>query len=186
MLLVASAALTGCATAGESGQAGDVDAKMDPVDGPASAVDAAPPIDAAIPVDAPILGPPDTCGQARDITAGALAAGGITLTGDTTGYANDIQPPNNCTGFDADGPDAIYSVDVTAGQVITATLTTTWDSSIELTSTCTLAASCLIGQDDGEPETVAYTATAAATLYAIVDSWSPAAFGAYTLNVRIQ
>jgi len=188
-LLAASATLTACASAGDTGSNGDVDAKMDPVDAPHTidapqGIDAPPAIDAAI--DAPINLTPDTCAQAQNITAGALVAGGITVTGNTTGYANDIQPANNCSGFNADGPDAIYLVNVTAGQVITATLTTAWDSSIELTSNCTLAATCLVGQDDGDPETFTYTAPAAATLYAIVDSWDPGAFGAYSLNVRIQ
>jgi len=188
-LLVTSAALTACASAGDSG---DVDAKLDPVDGPEKTIDApllidAPQaIDAPISIDAPINVNPDTCAQAQNITAGALVAGGITLTGNTTGYANDIQPANNCSGYNADGPDAIYLVNVTAGQVITATLTTAWDSSIELTSNCTLAAACLVGQDDGDPETFTYTAPAAATLYVIADSWDPGAFGAYSLNVRIQ
>jgi len=186
-LLVTSAALTACASAGDS-----VDAKLDPVDGPEKAIDApqlidAPQaIDAPMSIDAPINVTPDTCAQAQNVTTGALVAGGITLTGNTTGYANDIQPTNNCSGFIADGPDAIYLINVTAGQVITATLTTAWDSSIELTSNCTLAAACLVGQDNGDPETFTYTAPAAATLYVIVDSWDPGAFGAYSLNVRIQ
>jgi len=187
-LVAMSGALAACATAADSGQTGDVDAKMDPIDGPRT-IDAprvidAPAIDAAI--DAPISVTPDTCAQGQNITTGALAAGGITVMGNTTGYANDIQPANNCSGFIADGPDAIYVINVTAGQVITGTLSSTHDSSIELTSNCTLAATCLVGQDNGDPETFTHTATAAATLYVIVDSWDPGAFGAYTLNVRIQ
>lgn len=187
-LLVVAATLTACATAGDS-PGGTSDASEKPIDAP-RAIDApsvvdAPLVDAAM-IDAPSNVMPDTCAQAHDITAGALAAGGITLAGNTTGYANDIQPPNNCSGYIADGPDAIYRISVTAGQMITATLTASWDSSIELTSDCTLAATCLVGQDDGDPETFTHTAAAAATLYVIVDSWDPGAFGPYSLNVRIQ
>lgn len=189
--LLASLLFAGCASAGSEAEQGIVDAKKQEIDAPrlidapvGTPIDAA--IDAPIVIDAPAGGPPDTCAQAQNITAGAMGATGITVAGNTTGYANDIQPPNNCSGFIADGPDAIYAITVTAGNVITASLTATWDSSIELTSNCTLMAACLTGQDDGDPETLTYTATAAATLYVIVDSWDVGAFGAYSLNVKIQ
>jgi len=189
--LLASLLIVGCASAGSEPEGAMVDAKKVEIDAPrpidapiGTPIDAA--IDAPIIIDAPAGGPPDTCAQAQNITTGALGATGITVTGNTTGYANDIQPANNCSGFIADGPDAIYAINVTVGQVITASLTTTWDSSIELTSTCALAAVCIKGQDDGDPETFTHTATAAATLYVIVDSWHAGAFGAYSLNVKIQ
>lgn len=145
----------------------------------------APPTDAA--TDAPSTGPVDTCAQARDITTGALTPAGITLTGDLTGYANDIQPASSCTGFTNDGPDAVYAVTLpTAGRIITASVTAAWDSAVEIVQPCGLTPTCLIGQDNGDPEAVTYTTVAAGTFYVIVDSWDPGSFGPYTLTVRVQ
>ena len=120
---VALVLLAACAQ-GSSGGDDDVDAhtdaKQDLVDAPGpdasgtdARTDAQGPIDAS--VDAPSGVGPDTCAQAEDITAGAMMQNGITVTGNTTGYADDVRPASTgCTGFLPDGPDAIYSVTVNA------------------------------------------------------------------------
>ena len=199
-------ALAGCASGSGSGNEGD-DAEPDarvvggepdaadpgPIDGAPPDDDArvidAMPID-AMPIDAMPGGPPDTCAQAQDITTGALQALGITLAGDTTGYADDVRPSGTCTGFLPDGPDAIYYVTAAAGQQITAIVTPAgWDISIYLTQTCTLDPACLTGADSGlsgAPESVAYTAATAGTYYIVVDGWNPGVQGAYSLNVHLQ
>jgi hypothetical protein len=165
----------------------EIDAPPPPIDAPPPPIDApAPPIDA--PVDSPPAGPPDTCAQALDITALAMQANGATLTGDLTGYSNDIQPDSTCTGFTNDGPDAVYVLtNLTAGRTITATVDApAWDSAVEIVQPCNLTPTCLAGRDAGNPESVTYTTTAAGTFHVIVDSWDPGAFGAYTLTVRVQ
>jgi hypothetical protein len=181
------AAMTGCAS-GASDGSGAIDARDRP--------DSATPVDAA-PVDAPapdgmIAGAVDTCAQALDLTADALTAGGAMVTGNTTGFLNDVEPPSTCTGYGPDGPDAIYLVTATAGQTITATVTPTgpgWDTSIYVTQTCVLAATCLAGADvsaGNDPETVTWSVTGAGTYYVVVDSYLPSVFGPYSLDVRLQ
>ncbi len=149
--------------------------------------------DAALdaPIDAPGSDgrPPgnDICAGAEDVTAAAHASGGATITGDLTGYHNDVQPAQACTGFVNDGPDAIYEVTVAAGKTLTATLTPQgWDGAVEIVQPCTLMPICLAGSDGASPEVATYVASASATLYVVVDSFDATAFGAYTLNVRVQ
>ncbi len=185
--------LAACAQ-GSSGDEVDgraVDAKQDLIDAPgvdaASTIDAATSIDAS--VDAASGAVPDTCAQAQDVTAGAMVAGGITVTGDTTGYADDVRPASACTGFLPDGPDAIYSVTVNAGVTITAvaTPTTGWDISLELVQPCTATPTCLDGSDAiSGPETVMFTTTAQGTYFIVVDGYNPGVAGPYSLNVRVQ
>lgn len=202
--LVSLVGVASCAQ-GTSGGDGDddgvdapgADAKVDLVDAPA--VDAPPgAIDAAVDappgaidggIDAPPGAAPDTCAQALDVTAGAMQAGGITVTGDTTGYADDVRPASSCTGFLPDGPDAIYSVTVNAGVTITAvaTPTTGWDISLELVQPCSATPTCLDGSDAiSGPETVTYTTTAQGTYFIVVDGYNPGVAGPFSLNVRLQ
>ncbi|HUQ06398.1 MAG TPA: PPC domain-containing protein [Kofleriaceae bacterium] len=190
--------LAACAQ-GQSGGDGDdvdarvTDAKQDLVDAPSAdappgSVDAPPAaVDAG--TDAPPGAAPDTCAQAQDVTAGAMVAGGITVTGDTTGYVDDVRPASACTGFLPDGPDAIYSVTVNAGVTITAvaTPTTTWDISLELVQPCAATPTCLDGADAiSGPETVTFTTTAQGTYYIVVDGYNPGVAGPFSLNVRVQ
>lgn len=159
-----------------------------PIDG--AVVDATP-IDAGMtdaPIDGGMVGNADTCASAVDITAAAMMGNGATINGNLTGFANDIQPAAACTGYNNDGPDAVYVLsNLTAGRMITATVSApTWDSAVEIVQPCTLTPTCLVGRDAGDPESVTYTTTAAGTFYVIVDSWDPGAYGPYTLTVRVQ
>lgn len=195
-------ALSGCATGGSGGD--DTDApKADTVDAPPGAIDAprpidapppvdAPPgpIDAPLPVDAPASTAPDTCAQAQDLTATAFGAG-VTVTGDTTTFVDDVTTPSSCTGYTADGPDAIYQVNLVAGQTLTATATptTAWDISLELVTPCAQVPTCLDGSDlgfGGDPELLLYTSGVAQTVYLVVDGYNPGIAGAYSLTVRVQ
>ena len=165
-----------------------IDAAL-PID--ARPIDAAPPIDAALPIDAGTPGPVDTCAQAPDITAQASAGTGVTLTGSTIGYANNIQATTACTGYSTLGPDAIYQVTLAAGQRVTATATPnqTYDVSLMLVTPCQMTPTCLAGDDNGlsgVTESVTYTATAATTAYVVLDGYSTNTVGTYSLVVRIQ
>ena len=163
-----------------------------PIDAPA--IDAPPPIDAPPAIDAGIDAPPgpvDTCAQALDLTSAAMSPTGTTVTGTTVGYANNVQVPTACTTYTTTGYDAVYAVTVGAGAVITVTAmpTTSWDLSLYLTSTCSLTATCVIGDDSGLSgitENFAYTTTAAGTYFIIIDGWNTGASGPYSLNVRVQ
>jgi hypothetical protein len=183
----------------------DTDAAANPDAAPADAVpadaaspDAASP-DAAAPVDAGVdamvpdggpIGQVDTCAQAYDLT-GQAGGNGVTVNGTTMGYANDISMSIACTGYTTLGPDAIYRVDLAAGQTLHATAdpTTNWDVSLFVVTPCTATPACLVGDDNGfagTTETVMYTATAATTAYIVVDGYNTTILGPYALTVRVQ
>lgn len=155
-------------------------------------IDAAPidavPVDAAVDAAASDAGATlDTCAGAVDLTAMASGADGVTVNGDLTGFANDVQPPMACTGFSNDGPDAIYLVTIGNGQTVTATLTPQgWDGALTLVQPCVMTPLCLAGSDSTNPEVASYTATSPTAVYIVVDSYDPTVFGRYTLNVRVQ
>ncbi len=168
------------------------------LDAPAVVIDARPPIDAApVVIDAPlpidagtVVGSTDTCAQPPDITTAAMAATGVTLTGSTAGFANDIAMPNNtCTGYPTAGPDAIYALDLPAGRTITATAAGSWDIALMLVTPCSTTPTCLRGDDNGlsgVTESVTYATPAAGRVYVVVDGYNASANGAYSLTVRVQ
>jgi len=133
----------------------------------------------------------DTCGATIDLTAGASSAGGITTYGDTTGYGDTAYPPSSCTnGYGLDGPDAIYRVTASAGQTITASVTTDgYDAGIYILTNCSDATTCVVGDDSvvgSGTETITYTVPNPATYYIVVDSYISTEYGCFTLNVRLQ
>jgi hypothetical protein len=132
---------------------------------------------------------PDLCAAAMDVTAGAMAAGGMTVSGDTTSLMNDLSPPaTGCTGFSNPGPDAIFQVTAAAGQTIRATVRPDlWDASVFIASACTSSA-CVAGADIeiDEPETTSFAVTTAGTYFVVVDSWQASTAGCYELNVALD
>lgn len=159
-----------------------VDARKVEADSNPEAPDARRPPDASPPIDgAPPL--PDRCEQASPVVAGATA------TGNTTGYANDVEI-TGCTSFFPDGPDAIYTITVAAGQTINARVQPVeWDASIYIAATCSFAPACLAGSDLSagfDAETASVTVGAAGTYFIIVDGWDPSAYGPYSLTVNLQ
>ncbi len=198
LLLVA---LAGCATGHDGGSDQPPDARIGtsidaamPADAPdLVAIDAMEPdaMDEVTPPDAMgPTGPVDTCAQAQNLTTGALTVPGATVTGDTTGYVDNVQPPSSCTGYLPDGPDAVYFVNATAGQTISATVTPNgWDVSIYIIGACVMVPTCLDGADQftgGTAETATYLVPTAGTYHVVVDGWNPGVEGAYSLNVRVQ
>jgi hypothetical protein len=170
--------------------------------------DAQPPADAFVPIDAgpqpdgAVLGMAcveaqsqpnsDACAGAIDLTADATS-GGALIYGDTTSYTNVLEPDSACTdGFGLDGPDAMYKVDATAGQTISATVTpsgSTFDVGMYILDSCATAATCLTGTDASagtSAESVSYVVATTGTYYVIVDSWTSTAFGCYGLQVGVQ
>ena len=127
----------------------------------------------------------DTCGQARDLTPAASMAGGTTVYGNTTGYANDLTPSTlpDCTTSPEPGPDAIWRVTITAGQTLTVAFSPDgWSGDIYIISACTSTATCLDGGPMFSPVTVT---PAAGTYYIVVDSRGPAVAGCFSLDVTI-
>ncbi|HEY5923927.1 MAG TPA: hypothetical protein VIV11_19745 [Kofleriaceae bacterium] len=131
----------------------------------------------------PPMPTPDLCATAPAITAGTHA-------GDTTTYLDNSTPPGQCTnGFSAFGGDAFYRVDLTAGQMVTATVTPSgWDAMLYVIEGC-MPSTCTAGADaggPGAPETTTFTAPNDGPYHLVVDSPSQAQHGAFTLVVTIQ
>jgi hypothetical protein len=160
--------------------------------------DAAPLPDAAPPADAE---PPsaicelaagesncDQCADAIDLTYEALGVGGATTWGDTTTYANDLEPPSTCTSdYGQDGPDAIYRVDALAGETISVVMTPDdFDGAVYVLGDCGDETTCVSGADEevgSNAETVEYTVPANGSYYIVVDSYLSTVSGCYTLEV---
>lgn len=125
----------------------------------------------------------DRCVEAIDATAGG------TFNDDYSSFSNDYSDTAACTGFGSPGTDAVYAVDLTAGQMVTADLDAgTVDSSLYIVRSCvSIADSCLDGDDvGGTNEQVTYTATDAETVFIVVDAFDAATSGAYTLDIAIN
>jgi hypothetical protein len=160
----------------------------------AAAPDAAPMSDAGtitVCAEAALLADNDACAAAIDLTAAATMPGGVTTYGDTTGYADDLEPPSACTGgFVQDGPDAMYTLTATAGQTLTAVMTPVgYDGSIYLVSKCNDATSCVAGVDDGftgGAETLVYPVPSTGSYTLVVDAFTSMLAGCYTLHVKLE
>ncbi len=100
------------------------------------------------------------------------------IIGDTSLYADDYGDPSACTGYPAAGRDAVYAVDLAAGQAIAAVLEYTLGGPDAVLYLSDDAAdpdgACLAGADDGlgESESLAYVATTAGTHYVVVDGYA--------------
>ncbi|MFU8804212.1 MAG: hypothetical protein ACNA8W_10415, partial [Bradymonadaceae bacterium] len=121
------------------------------------------------------------------------ADGGGTFSGDFATLTDQVSPPfGGCTGFDAPGPEAMYSVELQAGQTLTATLSNVDESvdlSLYLTGSCLEAATtCLTGSDvyGAAAETITYTATSDETVFIVADSYTENATGKFELDVLVQ
>ncbi|HEY3357595.1 MAG TPA: hypothetical protein VGQ83_30365 [Polyangia bacterium] len=140
---------------------------------------------------APAVPTGETCTNAE-----VIAAAG-TLTGQTTvGFTNDYDPSSTaCAPYGAAGLDHVYSFSVPANQKLTVTLQPdAFDAVLYLiqgpAGSCTNAATCLAGADDGMSggqEQVTWTnATAAAvTVFIVVDGYSSGSSGGYTLTTAV-
>jgi hypothetical protein len=126
----------------------------------------------------------DTCAGAIDARAGGLFVG-------TTQSARDDYSPRasgsgGCTGHAAAGGDVVYRVVLAAGERLRASLDAAWDASLYLVTDCAMpAASCVAGQDDGNPEALDFVAPAAGTYFLVVDG-AGGARGAFTLTVSVS
>lgn len=114
------------------------------------------------------------------------------FTGNFAHHTNHLDPGfGSCTGFDAPGPDTIYSVTLSAGQTLDVTLANTnasSDLSLYLVTDCSAPRNtCLAGSDQygGVPEQISYTASSDETIYIVADSWAPETDTEYSLTVQI-
>ncbi len=128
----------------------------------------------------------DRCADAIPLT---VDAAGVTVYGDTTGYAGDVAPATlpGCTGSVEPGPDAIYRVDLPAGATLTADLAPVgFDGAVYLLDGCSLTAACHGGADAlgvGAIDHAVMTAPTAGTYYVVVDASMASAAGCYRLSL---
>ncbi len=127
----------------------------------------------------------DTCDGAIALTR--CSSG--TESGDLTWAINDYTTAGSsgCTGYQALAKDVVYVANLLAGDILHLVYTTpSHDGSLYVITDCANSAgSCVIGEDDPEPETITWTATADGTYYIICDGYSANAGGAFTLEWSI-
>jgi hypothetical protein len=115
-----------------------------------------------------------------------------TLDGDTSNYRNDYTTGSpSCTGFTANGNDAVYRMDLNAGDVVDLVYTQLLtDTSFYIITDCADAPnSCVIGADDtltGEPEVINWVVGATGTYWLILDAWTSEAGGPWILDYAIE
>jgi hypothetical protein len=135
----------------------------------------------------------DTCAMATPLVLDTPATG--TTAGAKHNYNAGLEGAT-CTGDAQPGPDVVYSIDLTATTAYTITLSglaSTVDLSVAVigpgaATQCDAnpITTCVGGADtptNGATETVMFTAAATDTYYIVVDSWSAAVGGAFTLAI---
>ncbi len=107
--------------------------------------------------------------------------------GDTDAFTNEYDPGSvSCTNHPAAGKDVVYQISGIPGDVVTTTLTSTYDASIYAVTDCDDLNSCIAGQDNGNPETINFIMPQTGSIFLVVDGFSSSSNGNYTLDVDIQ
>jgi hypothetical protein len=120
----------------------------------------------------------DVCEGAIDIQDQSLASWDVALN-PAGGFNNNYSLTSaDCTGYTTPGPDAVFMIDLAAGEEIMVSEIGACDTALWISSDCAnLMTSCVVGADDalaGAAETVSYTAVTAGTYYVVVDSYTAA------------
>jgi hypothetical protein len=125
-----------------------------------------------------------------DDCASAIPVFGTSVVSDTTaGRTHALDVPAGCLAGGSPGPDAVYRIDLGAGQWLYANLVPSgWDGLLWLSGPgCGAGAPCLAAADaagSGGAETIYYRApTSPQTVYLVVDSALAGDFGDYDLYV---
>lgn len=123
-----------------------------------------------------------TCAAAKELTFDAPISGYTVGRGSFTWSNN-----NRCTGYNTEGPEAIYKVSMQAGQTLDAQVIPVggWDVVLSLLSDCSASATCLDGSDGALAETVRFTASTAGTYYLIIDG-SNGEYGQFLLQADLN
>lgn len=114
----------------------------------------------------------DTCEGAID-----LAGGPLYFEVDLCEYTNQYSPASGgCTGYTANGSDAVYMAELSAGDEVFFSIEPvegSTDLALYLVTDCAdIDGSCVIGDDSGNPEEFTYTVEADGVYYLIVDAYS--------------
>ncbi len=121
----------------------------------------------------------DVCAGAIDIQDQSLSSWVVNLNA-AGGYSNNYSLPTtgSCTGYSTPGPDAIYKINLAAGEAIMISEAGACDMVLWLATDCAnLLTTCVAGADaglTGGTESISYTAANAGTYYLVVDAYSAA------------
>jgi hypothetical protein len=119
----------------------------------------------------------DVCTGAIDIQAQGLSSWTVNLTNAGTYYNDYNLVTPSCTGYSTPGPDAIYRIDLVAGETLTVDENGACDVALWIATDCgNLIGSCVAGADATTTgsEIVNFTAATAGTYYVVVDAYSAA------------
>lgn len=130
--------------------------------------------------------PNDTCDGAINLQEQGLQLFEV----DLCLYNNDYSPAlPSCTGYSANGPDAVYSVALLMGETINVCEDPAngyIDLSIWLVSDCgDPENTCVAGDDSGNPECITYTAEADGMYYLMVDAYSGCGMVTVTVDAPV-
>jgi hypothetical protein len=140
--------------------------------------------------------PGDSCANAIVVDAFPFTDTDVEISGYTPKFQYESQ--TSCALYGSGGKDVIYQVDLTAGQILTATAQGSegYDVLIHLANSCTPSPvstdACEVGADEtfkGEAETITFTATQAGTYYVLVDHWDhlgPTESGTFDLSLTLS
>jgi hypothetical protein len=119
----------------------------------------------------------DLCAGAIDVQDQSLASWTINLNS-AGGYSNNYSLPTtgSCTGYSTPGPDAVYRINLAAGEAIMVSEAGACDMALWLATDCAnLLTTCVAGADaglTGGTESISYTAANAGTYYLVVDTYT--------------
>jgi hypothetical protein len=131
--------------------------------------------------------------QAVDLSAGAVMISGSTATASASDAIDPTQcvPTNGTAPLRLAGPNVVYSASIPAGMMLEATLNPAgYDGAIYITDSCS-DATCLAAADNlqvGGTDTLSLTnsGTGTESVYVVVGSWDPSAWGTFTLSLQLQ
>ncbi len=131
------------------------------------------------------------CYDAQNITAAANSSSNFTAALDLSTFSNDLEG-DSCGGvsdFENDGPEAVYAIDLQAGDVLDATFdnrSSFDDPALMLLSDCgDLQTSCLAGDEDSNTANVQYLAQSAETVFLVADVDDPTVSDTFDLTVDV-
>lgn len=116
----------------------------------------------------------DFCFDAEDVTSTLRGSGGLNRSVNFGSFSNDIEFSScGVSGFETDGPDAVYKVDMQANEVLSATLDADGSSDqptlMVLENCFDPSAACLAGKHGSDTSTVNYETSTAKTVYLVAD-----------------
>jgi hypothetical protein len=126
----------------------------------------------------------------NDSCSSAYKVDGSTRIVDSFGrFTNKLEPSGQCPVTGATGKDAVYQVDLAAGEFVEASVETAGsfsDISVFMTEDCSgVSSGCLAGQDGGASATAGYLSQSGGTVYVVVENDTQGDAETFTLDLRV-